>query len=276
MLTNRKTTRKLLLHGGLMVYVAVIAFPILWTVLTSFKDNAAVFQLPPVWLPTPDWGSYIDVLQNSAFVGNIINSLIVSTSVTLVCILLGIPAAYGFSRLPHRGSNVIFNLIIGSRLVPPVAFIIPFLIIFGQMQLLDTRVGLVIANVFFSLPFAIWVLRGFFDSIPRELLEAAKVDGCDNPRTFLRIALPLARPGIVAAAILSFLFSWNEFMFALTLTRTDAKTLPVGLTDFFQDDIIVWNELAAATVIAVIPAVLFVFLFQRHLIRGMLSGSVKG
>ncbi|HEX7002952.1 MAG TPA: carbohydrate ABC transporter permease [Trueperaceae bacterium] len=273
---NAKTTRSLLLHAVLLGYVVIIVFPILWTLGTSFKDNAAVFQLPPIWFPEPDLSSYVRVLQNSSFVGNIVNSLVVSTWVTLVCVALGVPAAYGFSRLPQRGSNVIFNVIIGSRLVPPVSFIIPFLIIFSQLKLLDTRTGLVIANVFFSLPFAIWVLRGFFDSIPKELMEASKVDGCDNPRTFWLVALPLARPGIVAAAILSFLFSWNEFMFALTLTRTEAKTLPVGLTDFFRDDIIVWNQLAAATVIAVIPAVLFVFVFQRHLIRGMLSGSVKG
>ena len=166
--------------------------------------------------------------------------------------------------------------VIFSRMVPPVSFIIPFVIIFGNLGLKDTQLSLIITNTFFCLPFAIWVMKPFFDGVPSELEDAARIDGCDKIQLFFRVLLPIVKPGITAAAILSFLFSWKEFLFALVLTATKAKTLPIGLTDFFIDEYIEWNRLAAASTISIIPAIIFVVLFQRYLIRGMLAGSVKG
>lgn len=250
--------------------------PILWMTLTSFKSEADVFNIPPVWIPLFKLDNYLYVFENRPFSLYIYNSIIVATAVTAICITIGTLAAYGFSGSKFRGNNGMFLGVIFSRMVPPVSFIIPFIIIFGNLGIRDTQLSLIITNTFFSLPFAIWVMKPFFDGIPSELEDAARIDGCDKIQMFFRILLPIVKPGIGAAATLSFLFSWKEFLFALVLTSTKAKTLPIGLTDFFVDEFIQWNHLAAANTISIIPAVIFILLFQRYLVRGMLAGSVKG
>jgi multiple sugar transport system permease protein len=169
-----------------------------------------------------------------------------------------------------------FSAILASRLVPPISFIVPFTIVFSYLKMVDTLAALVIAYIFFNLPFVIWIMTGFFEAIPQDLDDAARMDGCSNISTFFRVILPLAQPGIIASAILAFLMSWNEFMFALVLTRLDSKTLPIGMYDFFADGFVRWNWLSAATIYSLIPAIIFVVFFQRHLIRGMLAGAVKG
>ena len=169
-----------------------------------------------------------------------------------------------------------FGLILASRLVPPISFIVPFTIIFSYLKMIDTLAVLIIAYIFFNLPFVIWILSGFFESIPQELDDAARIDGCNNISAFWRVILPLTLPGIIASAILAFLLSWNEFMFALVLTRLEAKTLPIGMYDFFADGFVRWNWLSAATMYSMVPAIIFVIFFQKHLIKGMLAGAVKG
>jgi len=257
-------------------YLFISLFPIFWTFQTSFKSNEQVYRLPPVWFPIPTIQCYIAVFKERPFLHYLSNSLVVALAVTGICLFFGAFAAYGFSRLRFRGSNYLFRGILATRLIPPVSFIISFTILFARFHITDTRLGLVIANIFFCLPFAIWVMKSFFDSIPQSLIDVARIDGCSKISAFWYVLLPLAKPGLISAGILSFLSSWNEFMFALTLTRKQAITLPVGLTDFFRDDLILWNQLAAATIVTIFPAVIFVICFQRSLVRGMLAGAIKG
>jgi len=263
-------------YAVLFFFSIIIIIPILWMTLSSFKKEADVYNLPPVWIPRFNIDIYLKVFETRPFALYIFNSIIVALAVTSICVTIGTLAAFGFSGSKFKNSNGMFLGIIFSRMVPPVSFIIPFIIAFTNLGLKDTRLSLIITNTFFSLPFSIWVMKPFFDGIPNELEDAARLDGCDEIQLFLKIFLPIVKPGITAAAILSFLFSWKEFLFALVLTTKNAKTLPIGLTDFFVDDLVQWNRLAAANTISIIPAIIFCIFFQRYLIKGMLAGSVKG
>jgi ABC-type glycerol-3-phosphate transport system permease component len=161
-------------------------------------------------------------------------------------------------------------------LIPPISLIVPFFKIATDLRITDTWTAIILTNIYMYLPFSVWLLKGFFDTIPRSLIDSAKIDGCTNFGAFRRIILPIARPGIAAAAILSFLFSWNEFIFPLILTNTEvAKTIPVGLYDFVGDQYVDYGSMAAATIIACLPALLFVIFFSRYIVSGLLAGAVK-
>jgi multiple sugar transport system permease protein len=260
----------------LLTFIFFSLFPALWMLNNSFKTDEEIFKMPPVWFPSINWENYRAIFAGRPFVKYTINSVIVSLSVTAICVGLGTPAAYGFSRFQFKGNKLMFGMILASRLVPPISFIVPFTIIFSYLKMIDTLAALIIAYIFFNLPFVIWILSGFFESIPQELDEAARIDGCNNISTFWRVILPLTLPGVIASAILAFLLSWNEFMFALVLTRLEAKTLPIGMYDFFADGFVRWNWLSAATMYSMVPAIIFVVFFQKHLIQGILAGAVKG
>lgn len=257
-------------------FIVLSLFPIYWMVLSSFKKASQVTKMPPVWLPEITFESYVAIFETAPFLHYTINSVVVTLSVTGLAVVLGTLAAYGFSRYSFTGSRFMFYSMIASRLFPPVSFVIPFMILFNKFNLTDTRLALIIVNLFLNLPFVVWILIGFFDAIPRELDEAARIDGCSKARAFWKVILPQARPGIVAGAILTFIMTWNEFLFALSFTRRVAKTLPIGITDFYADNFVVWSKVTAASTYAMIPAIIFVLLFQRNLVKGMLQGAVKG
>jgi len=268
---------KIGIYAFLILFIVFSLFPLFWMLDTSFKSDEEVFKMPPVIFPSPiKLENYRIFLLQRPFPKYTLNSLIVALSVAAFCIGLGTPAAYGFSRFRFRGNRLMFGTILASRLVPPISFIVPFTIIFSWFRMIDTLPALIISYIFFNLPFVIWILSGFFESIPQELDEAAKIDGCGNINAFWKVILPITMPGVVAGTILTFLMCWNEFMFALVLTRLNAKTLPIGLYDFYGDGFVRWNWLAAATIYTLIPAVIFVLFFQKHLIKGILAGAVKG
>ncbi len=277
MMFGKKEKMKIVgVYAFLFIFIFLSLSPALWMLGNSFKSDAEIFKMPPVWFPSVKWENYRAIFAGRPFLKYTRNSLIVALSVTGICVALGTPAAYGFSRFQFWGSKLMFGAILASRLVPPISFIVPFTIIFSFFNIIDTFPALMIAYIFFNLPFVIWIMSGYFESIPHELDEAARIDGCNNIGTFWRVILPLTMPGIIASAILTFLLSWNEFMFALVLTRLEAKTLPIGMYDFFADGFVRWNWLSAATMYSMVPAMIFVVFFQKHLIKGMLAGSVKG
>jgi multiple sugar transport system permease protein len=276
MFRNTETFKRAGIYLFLLTFIFFSLFPALWMLDNSFKTDEEIFKMPPVWFPAISWDNYRAIFEGRPFFKYTVNSLIVSLSVTAICVGLGTPAAYGFSRFQFKGNQLMFGMILASRLVPPISFIVPFTIIFSYLKLIDTLIALIIAYIFFNLPFVIWILSGFFDSIPQELDDSARIDGCNNISVFWRVILPLTLPGIIASAILAFLLSWNEFMFALVLTRLEAKTLPIGMYDFFADGFVRWNWLSAATMYSMVPAIIFVVFFQKHLIRGILAGAVKG
>jgi len=165
--------------------------------------------------------------------------------------------------------------ILSIRMFPPIAAIIPFFLLYKQLGLIDTRIGLIIAYTGFNLPFAVWIMRGFFDEVPRELDEAALIDGCSPIKVFVRVVLPLAAPGLVATAIFAMIFSWNEFMFALILSRSRSQTMPVGVMGFITHRGVIWGEIMAAASVIMLPMIVFTFIAQKYLIRGLTFGAVK-
>jgi ABC-type glycerol-3-phosphate transport system permease component len=264
------------IYAFLIVFIFLSLSPALWMLNNSFKTDEEVLRMPPVWFPSVRLDSYRAIFVRRPFIKYTLNSLAVALAVTGICVGLGTLAAYGFSRFKFRGNKSMFGAILASRLVPPISFIVPFTIIFSFFKMIDTLPALIIAYIFFNLPFVVWILSGFFEAIPQELDDAARIDGCNNISAFWRVILPLTKPGIIASAILTFLLCWNEFMFALVLTRFNAKTLPIGMYDFFADGFVRWNWLSAATMYTLVPAILFVIFFQKHLITGILAGAVKG
>ncbi len=251
-------------------------FPIYWLLNTSLKTARDAIARPPRFIFTPILENYQKVLLDGEIWGFFLNSTIVGLGSTAMTLAVGIPAAYVLARFPFRGSADVSFWILTTRMTPPVAMLIPFFVMYYQLGLLDTHIGLVIVHAGLNLSIVVWILKGFFQEIPKELEEAAYIDGCGYWSTFTRIVLPLARPGIAAAGILTFLFSWNEFLFALVLADSHVRTVPVGLYGFIGYQQIRWGELSASAMLMLVPVLLFVALFQRPLIRGLTFGAVKG
>lgn len=260
----------------LLAWIIISLFPAYWMLVSSFKDNIQIYQMPPLWWVKPNLHSYILAFENTSISKFILNSLQAALLTTVLAVGLGAPAAWGLSKYRYPGGRMWFYLVIGTRMVPPIALLTPFFEIFVHFNLIDHIWALVIPYLFFNMPLAIWIIKNHFDGLPKEITDAGRIDGASHWQLFTRVALPINVPGIVLGAILVFLFSWNEFMFALVLTQTKAETLPVGITSFFADGFVIWNQLSAAVVVSLVPAILFVILFQRYIIRGVVEGAVKG
>lgn len=274
-LSKRKVNRTLI-YVLLVIWLLIALFPPFWMLMTSFKTKDHVYDMPPQWFTLPKIQIYKDAFTFTPLTLYIKNSLTIALTVTAICVFLGAPAAWGLSQFRLPGGRLWFLLVIGSRMIPPVALLTPFFSLFVKFGIIDKDLSLVIPYTFFNLPLAIWIMKNYFDGMPRELFEAGRVDGCNQLQLFLRIGVPVNIPGVVLAAILAFLFSWNEFMFALVLTQQKAVTLPVGITNFFADGFVLWNTLSAATVVSLIPAIIFVGIFQRYIIKGVTEGALKG
>jgi multiple sugar transport system permease protein len=260
----------------------VTEIPVYFIVLTAFRPEKEIYKSDISWAPRnlslenfQTVFSY-DYQAQYSFVLYIRNSLAVSVLSTGLILVMGATSAYCFSKFSFRGNTLLMVIILLSRLIPPISLIVPFFKIATNLRITDTWTAIVLTNIYMYLPFSVWLLKGFFDTIPRSLIDSAKIDGCTNFGAFSRIILPIARPGIAAAAILSFLFSWNEFIFPLILTNTEsAKTIPVGLYDFVGDQYVDYGSMAAGTIIACLPALIFVVFFSRYIVSGLLAGAVK-
>lgn len=249
-------------------------FPLVWVILSSLKTRLEIFVLPPKWIFLPTLQNYRDILS-SDFMYQLKNSLLVAVISTGVSLVFGSLTAYGFSRYPIRGSENILFWILSLRMLPPIAVVIPFYLLFRSLGLLDTTLALVLVYCIFNISFSIWVLKGFFDEIPVELEEAAKLDGYSPAQVFFRVSLPLVRPGLATTAIFCLIQSLNEFLVALTLTTRKAVTAPVGLAKlqtFLGTD---WGRISAAAVIFMIPVVVFTIFVRNELIRGMSFGRMR-
>jgi len=261
----------------LVITVAVTVifmFPLIWVAVSSFKTRLEIFTLPPRWFFTPTFQNYRDVL-NSDFMHQFKNSLIVAVTSTGISLFLGSLTAYGFSRYSVPGSDSILFWILSLRMLPPIAVVIPFYLLFRSLHLLDTTLALVLVYCIFNISFSIWVLKGFFDEIPLELEEAAKLDGYSPAQVFWKVSLPLVRAGLATTAIFCLIQSLNEFLIALTLTTRKAVTAPVGLAKlqtFLGTD---WGRISAAAMIFMIPIVIFTVLVRNELIRGMSFGRMR-
>jgi multiple sugar transport system permease protein len=249
-------------------------FPILWITLTAFKSGDEFLKSPPVWIPRNPSFYYFGRVIDSGGLKALKNSLIIASAATLLSLLIGSLAAYGLARYKVGGDNLPFY-ILSQRFLPPVAVIFPFLLVFKTLKWMDTLQALVVVYLTFNLPYAVWMMRGFFQEIPREIEESALVDGCGPFGAFWRIALPLAAPGMVATGVFCFIFAWFELFFAVSLTRNNAVPLSVHLPNFFGKYTVFWGEIGAMSVVAMLPMFLMSILVQRYLVRGLTMGAVK-
>jgi multiple sugar transport system permease protein len=262
-------------YAVVALVVAFFGFPILWTVLTSIKPLDLIPKSPPVWVFQPTLEHFRTIFFEKDLLHSLWNSLVVATLSTLLALLVGAPAAYAFARFDFRGKEQLAFYFLSARMTPPIAVIVPFFLISRDFGLLDTKLILILAYTTFNFAFVVWLLRGFFAEVPAEIDEAALVDGCSRFGAFVRVVLPIAAPGIAAAAIICFIFAWNEFLFALVLTSINAKTLPVSAAGFVTDRLVLWGTLCATAVVIFVPVTIFAILTRRHLIRGMTMGAVK-
>jgi multiple sugar transport system permease protein len=272
-----ETREKWLGYALLALAVFLVAGPFAWILLSSFKQQIAIYT--GAWMFEPTLSNYTEVLfsRRSDFASNIVSSLLVASISTMLVLVVGTLAAYSLHRFAWAPaiSRAFLAWTIVFHAIPVITLLGPWYLAFRQLGLYDTRFALVLTHVTINLPMTVWLMMAFFKDIPYELEEAALVDGCRRVEVFRRISLPLAIPGLIASGILAFIFSWNEFAIALSLTSRDTATVPVAIARFAQQYEIQHSQMAAASVIATLPAILLMFFGQRFVVRGLTLGAVK-
>jgi multiple sugar transport system permease protein len=258
--------------GALLV---ATLFPVLWLMQISLKTDVEAMRMPPAIFFVPTLDNYAAIFQGR-FARSFLNSLVVSLSTTLVGMLLGVPAAYALSRASFGRSQGLALWVLTTRMAPPIAFAIPFFLAYRWLGLIDTLSGLLIIYLTFNLSLVMWMMRTFFDGIPRSLEEAAAIDGAGPLQVFYRITLPLSGPGLATTAIFCFVFAWNDFFYALVLTRSRALMAPVAIVNFMNYEGWEWGKIGAAATMIMLPVVLFALAVRRYLIRGLTAGALKG
>lgn len=250
--------------------------PIIWAVLISIKQPADAFAIPPKLFFEPTFRFHYEIWVERRFVEFFLNSSIIALGTVFISVPLGTLAAYGLSRLESRMARSYLMGLLVIRMFPHILLLIPFFIVARSLAMIDTYPAMIAAMVAINQPFTVWLMRSFFLEIPRELDEAATIDGCNAWTTFTKVILPLAKPGIVVTSLFSLLLAYNEFLFALILTGSNTKTLPVAIAEYGGEDLNYWSLSAAGAIGIMLPILLFMLFFQRHLVRGLTIGAVKG
>jgi multiple sugar transport system permease protein len=258
----------------IVIFVATV-FPFYWMVTASLKTRTDVLAFPPVFTFAPTFEHYAKAFFEAGIGKNVLNSLIVSVTTTLLALLIGTPAAYGLARWEWKGKRDLWFWIISNRFMSPLVLALPFYIIANTLGMLNNVVTLIVIYLSFTVPLVVWLTMDQFRNIPREIDEAATVDGASLFLVFYKVVLPLAMPGVIVGAILSFIFSWNEMLFALILTRSEARTAPVAATNFMSGYDLPWGVIMATGTIIVVPVIVFAISVSRHLVRGLTLGAVK-
>lgn len=257
------------------IFLLLSFVPYLWILLSSLKMKADLITTNPVWLFSPTMDNYLGIWEKG-FQKYLINSMIVGSSSTVLCVFVGTLAAYAFSRYRVPAGNQIFFYIMATRLGPPVAYALPMYLVFRQLGIGQSYIGVILAHATFNLVLVVWMMKAFFDEVPKEVEEAAYLDGCSHFKVFWKIAVPMSFPGIVAVSIFALIFSWNEFIFALILTSGETRTLTVMIPTLALHSGTLWGEVAAASVIQSLPILVFIFFIQKQLVQGLTFGAVKG
>lgn len=262
----------------LIIILAAMLAPIVFTAFTSFKSRQETFSWPPTYFPQkPTLQAYHQVIFESPIIKHLRNSLIITLGTTAVVMAGGLFTAYGLSQYRFRGSGAVLLIFIATRIVPPISLLIPFYIIMSFLHLINTFTCLIILNTFLWYPFAVWMLKSFFDAFPRDLIDSAIVDGCTRTRAFLSIVLPLSAAGIAAVAIITFLWTWNEFLYGMIFTNTrDVQPITVGAHYFVGDELVQWDSIAATAMFVALPGLIFFSIAQRAIVKGLTAGAIKG
>ncbi len=258
----------------ILIAAGVMIIPIIWIFLAAFKSHVDVYQLKLFFRPTLE--NFAIVFQSPYDLGHkLFNSTVVAAVTVIFAIPIATLAAYSFSRFRLRGETTMLVMILATQFVPAVVIILPFFVMFRDIGLLDTRVGLILVNLAIVMPFAIWMIKGFIDGIPIDTEEAAMVDGSTRLQVIRNIVLPMAAPGLFTAGIFCFIIAWNEFLFALILTNKNAVTLPIGLALFKAEEGDLWNLLSAAGIIIMLPMFVLALMIRRYFVQGMTMGAVR-
>ena len=255
--------------------VVLFLFPVYWLFMISFKTPAEIFAHPPVWWPESIQFANYAVLFRDGDVVSVWNSLVIAGASTAIAMLFGTMCAYSIARF-RTGGNLFAEWMLSNRMIPPIVIVFPVFLLYVQFGLVDTYLGLVLLYTAFNLPYVVWMMRGYIQEIPLELEESALVDGCTRWQVFTRVVWPMARSGLFATAVFTFVFAWNEFIFALVLTRSAVTTFPVQVTHYFGGQSNFWAKIAAMSVLGTVPIFIAVAFLQRYLVRGISLGAVKG
>jgi multiple sugar transport system permease protein len=260
----------------LVVVLVLFLTPYVWIFLTSFKTRLDALADVPVWTFTPTFEHYPKIFIDKGYLPLVWNSLIVAIFSTVLSLTFGTPAAYVFARFGFPGKEDLFFFFLTTRMAPPISIVVPLFLLFTVLGLTDKLIAVILAHTTFNVSLVVWMMRGFFADIPREIDEAAMMDGHTRGGTFLRVLLPMAAPGLAATAVLCFILSWNEFLYAFILVAFEGRTLTVGIPGLVTPHGTLWGQVAAVAVVATLPILLFTFLVQKHLVRGLTFGAVKG
>ena len=275
--TLRRMIPRLLLSAGLVLALSFCLFPVLWQLITALKPTAELTTLPPFFPTKPTLEHFHSVFSERPFARIVFNSTGVAMLTTVFCLVTGTPAAFALAKLQVPGQRLMLLAILAVSMFPPIAIVSSLFLLIRLLHLRDTWWALILADTTFALPLTIWVLTSFFRDVSDDLLRAARVDGCTAWQALLYVFLPVVAPGLVTAALLTFVFSWNEFLFALTFTATEtSRTVPVEISLFPGLHEIPWGELAAASLIVTLPVLVVVITLQRRLVTGLTAGAVKG
>ena len=266
-----------LCHVYLIILSVIAFFPLVWVLLCSVKSSGELTANPTRFLPKHfTLENFTHVIQDLGFAGNISNSLIIAISTTCIAIVVSSMAAYGIVRFFPKLGSIMSKVLVATYMFPPILLAIPYSMVMAKLGFVNTRVGLVIVYLSFSVPYAVWMLVGFFKTVPLGIEEAARVDGANKLQTFVRIVLPLVLPGIVATAIYTFINAWNEFLYSLILINsTDKMTVSVALKSLQGSEILNWGDMMAASALVVVPSVIFFMFIQNKIAGGMTDGAVK-
>jgi multiple sugar transport system permease protein len=272
---NRPVGRAL--HAfGLLLVLALALFPFYWMISSSLKDQTDLLASPPVWWFAPTLANYRNIFSDQVVTTAVLNSLIVSTATTALAVLLGTPAAYALARFEFRGKADLWFWFISNRMISPIVLALPVYLLSRQVGLLNTHLVLILIYLTFTLPLVVWICTDQFRSIPRELEQAARLEGARQFDIFWRIYLPLGIPGVAVSAIFAFIFSWNELLYALVLiTSQNLKTAPVVATNFMSGYELPWGKIMATGTVIVLPVTIFALVVSRHMVRGLTMGATK-
>jgi multiple sugar transport system permease protein len=261
--------------AAIILIAMVFIFPIYWLAAISVKTPEEVYAYPAVWFPSsPQFSAYIGLFRDGDAM-SIVNSLIAATVSTLLAMTLGSAAAYSIVRFKTGGDHLTI-WIISQRMVPPITIAFPVFILFSSLQLVDTRLGLILLYTAFNLPYVIWMMRGYIQEVPIELEQSAMIDGLSRWQVLPKVVFPMVKGGLFATAVFTFLFAWNEFLFALVLTRSDVVTYPVQVTGYFGSQSTFWSKIGAMSMLGLVPIAIVVGFMQRFIVRGISMGAVKG
>jgi len=273
---KQKVFRKILLIIGVVIVLLIFLFPVYWIACTSFKTETEAFSPDPAWLPSKlRFINYLNAIDSLNFKKYGINSIVITILSTTISLIIGTLAAYGCDRFKSNVSKQLLIWILSTRMFPSVVTAIPIFLLLHRLNLIDTRIPLIIVYASFNISLVTWIMKGYMEEIPCELDDSAMIDGCSRLGVFGRIILPLAMPGLGAAAIFCFIFSWNEYLFALVLTRETARTLPVAIAGFQTPYKIPWNVICAASMMVVTPVIAFSLLISKQFARGLTFGAIK-